>query len=157
MHTVHTHLIGSYNIYNMLAAATIGLWFGVSEEQVCHALTSYVPSNNRSELVVTAHNRLIVDAYNANPTSMKAALENFRDMRADHKMCILGMMGELGDVSREEHQKVVSFLEAVNPPFRTFHDVDEVKAAIAEDQPVGRTILVKGSNSTKLFQLPDLL
>ena len=82
------------------------------------------------------------------------------------------MMGELGDVSREEHQKVVSFLEAtgfeevwlvgsefeaVNPPFRTFHDVDEVKAAIAEDQPVGRTILVKGSNSTKLFQLPDLL
>lgn len=172
MHTVHTHLIGSYNVYNMLAAATIGLWFGVSEEQVCHALTSYVPSNNRSELVVTAHNRLIVDAYNANPTSMKAALENFRDMRADHKMCILGMMGELGDVSREEHQRVVSFLEAVgfeevwlvgsefeavNPPFRTFHDVDEVKAAIAEDQPVGRTILVKGSNSTKLFQLPDLL
>ena len=121
---------------------------------------------------MTAHNRLIVDAYNANPTSMKAALENFRDMRADHKMCILGMMGELGDVSREEHQRVVSFLEAagfeevwlvgsefeaVNPPFRTFHDVDEVKAAIAEDQPVGRTILVKGSNSTKLFQLPDLL
>ena len=172
MHRVETHLIGSYNVFNMLAAATIGLWFGVDEEQVCHALASYVPSNNRSELVVTAHNRLIVDAYNANPTSMKAALENFRDMNADHKMCILGMMGELGAVSREEHQKVVDFLKAarfeevwlvgkefepIDCPFRKFRDVEEVKAAIAASQPSGKTILVKGSNSTKLFQLPELL
>ena len=172
MHQVQTHLIGSYNVYNMLAAAAIGLHFGVDEQQVCHALEHYVPSNNRSELMVTAHNRLIVDAYNANPTSMAAALENFRDMRADHKMCILGMMGELGAVSREEHQKVVDFLlsahfeevwlvgqafEEIESPFRKFHDVDEVKAAIAENRPQGRTILVKGSNSTRLFQLPELL
>ena len=172
IHRVETHLIGSYNVFNMLAAATIGLWFGVGEEQVCHALASYVPSNNRSELVVTARNRLIVDAYNANPTSMRAALENFRDMKADHKMCILGMMGELGAVSREEHQKIVDFLraaafeevwlvggefEAIDCPFRKFKDVEEVKAAIAADRPTGKTILVKGSNSTKLFQLPELL
>ena len=172
VHSVHTHLIGSYNVYNMLAAATIGLWFGVTEEQVCRALAAYVPSNNRSELVVTAHNRLIVDAYNANPTSMMAALENFGDMRADHKMCILGMMGELGAVSREEHQKVVDFLqkahfeevwlvgkefEPISCTFRKFKDVEEVKAAIAEHQPAGHTILIKGSNSTKLFQLPELL
>ena len=172
IHRVETHLIGSYNVYNMLAAAAIGLWFGVSEEQVCHALASYVPSNNRSELVVTAHNRLIVDAYNANPTSMKAALENFRDMRADNKMCILGMMNELGTASHEEHQRVVDFLrdarfddvwlvgsefEAIDNPFHTFHDVEEVKAAIAAARPEGKTILIKGSNSTKLFQLPELL
>ena len=172
LHTVQTHLIGSYNVWNMLAAATIGLWFGVTESQVCHALESYIPSNNRSELMVTAHNRLIVDAYNANPTSMKAALENFRDMKAPHKMCILGMMGELGAVSREEHERVVAFLraaafeevwlvgsefEAVDSPFRTFHDVEEVKAAIAAARPEGKTILIKGSNSTRLFQLPELL
>ena len=165
-------LFRSYNIYNMLAAATIGLWFGVSEEQVCHALTSYVPSNNRSELVVTAHNRLIVDAYNANPTSMKAALENFHDMRADHKMCILGMMGELGDVSREEHQKVVDQLRAaglenvwlvgdefenIDCDYRKFKNVEEVKEAIQTNQPHDHYILIKGSNSVKLFQLPELL
>ena len=172
LHRVDTHLIGSYNVYNMLAAATIGLWHGVSEEQVCRALAAYVPSNNRSELLDTAHNRLVVDAYNANPTSMKAALENFRDMKAAHKMCILGMMGELGAVSREEHLRVVDFLrtagfdevwlvgsefEAVDSPYRTFHNVEEVKAAIAAEQPQDRTILIKGSNSTKLFQLPPLL
>ena len=172
LHQVRTHLIGSYNVYNMLAAATIGLHFGVSEAQVCHALESYVPSNNRSELVDTAHNRLIVDAYNANPTSMAAALENFRDMRAPHKMCILGMMGELGAVSHDEHQRVVDFLlkasfeevwlvgdgfADISCPFRKFANVDEVKAAINERQPQGRTILIKGSNSTRLFQLSALL
>lgn len=169
---VDTHLIGSYNVYNMLAAACIGLYFGVSPEQIDHALASYVPSNNRSELEVTAKNHLIVDAYNANPTSMEAALLNFRDMRADRKMAILGDMKELGSVSGEEHQKVVDFLNCagfdevwlvgnefakVECGFRKFADVDEVKAAIAEKCPEGYYILIKGSNSTKLFQLPSLL
>lgn len=172
LHHVDTHLIGAYNIKNMLAAATIGIFFAVPEQQVCHALETYVPSNNRSELMVTAHNRLIVDAYNANPTSMAAALDNFKAMQADHKMCILGEMRELGTVSHDEHQKVVDMLRAahfdevwlvgdefaaIDSPFRIFHNVDEVKAAIAQQQPQGHTILIKGSNSTKLFQLPELL
>ena len=172
LHHVDTHLIGAYNIKNMLAAATIGIFFAVPEQQVCHALETYVPSNNRSELMVTAHNRLIVDAYNANPTSMAAALDNFKAMQADHKMCILGEMRELGEVSHDEHQKVVDMLRAahfdevwlvgdefaaIDSPFRIFHNVDEVKAAIAQQQPQGHTILIKGSNSTKLFQLPELL
>src|SRR5574344_2843998 len=89
-HEVQTHLIGSYNIYNMLAAACIGLYFGVSPEQIDHALTNYIPSNNRSQLTVTQHNKLIVDTYNANPTSMSAALKNFRDMDVKPKMAILG-------------------------------------------------------------------
>ena len=171
-HEVQTHLIGSYNVYNMLAAACIGIYFGVSEEDVSEALRDYVPTNNRSQLEVTASNKLIVDTYNANPTSMRAALENFRDMAVSPKMAILGDMRELGDVSLEEHQKVVDFLKdnAIDNvwlvgeefgktccQYRKFKDVDEVKAEIAVNKPTGFYILIKGSNGIKLFQLPELL
>ena len=170
--TVQTHLIGAYNLDNMLAAITIGYVNNIPFEKINHALENYVPTNNRSQLTETAHNHLIVDAYNANPTSMKAAIDNFRLMEVSPKMAILGMMGELGDVSQEEHQKIIALLEEVhfdevwlvgsefqkaNSPFRTFANVDEVKAAIAQQQPTGCYILIKGSNSTKLFQLPELL
>lgn len=169
---VDTHLIGSYNVFNMLAAATIGLHFGVSEQQVCEALASYVPSNNRSQLTVTESNKLIVDTYNANPTSMQAALINFRDMDVAPKMAILGDMRELGEVSAEEHQKVVDFLTDANLtnvwlvgtefgktdcPFRKFEDVEKVKEEIRNNPPKDHYILIKGSNGTKLFQLPELL
>lgn len=169
---VQTHLIGAYNLDNMLAAITIGYVNNIPFEKINHALENYVPTNNRSQLTETEKNHLIVDAYNANPTSMKAAIENFRLMEVSPKMAILGMMGELGDVSQEEHQKIIALLEEVhfdevwlvgsefqkaNSPFRTFANVDEVKAAIAQQQPTGRYILIKGSNSTKLFQLPELL
>lgn len=171
-HDVQTRLIGSYNIYNMLAAATIGLHFGISESQVCHALESYVPSNNRSQLEETGQNHLIVDAYNANPTSMMAALQNFRDMEVEGKMAILGDMRELGSVSLEEHQRIVDFIcEAgltntwlVGEEFgrtvcdlQKFKNVDEVKAEIERNRPTGHYILIKGSNGIKLFQLPRLL
>ena len=170
--TVQTHLIGAYNLDNMLAAITIGYVNNIPFEQINHALESYVPTNNRSQLTETEKNHLIVDAYNANPTSMKAAIDNFRLMEVSPKMAILGMMGELGDVSQEEHRKIIALLQeacfdevwlvgaefqkAVSP-FRTFANVDEVKAAIAEVQPAGRYILIKGSNSTHLYELPALL
>ena len=169
---VQTHLIGAYNLDNMLAAITIGYVNNIPFEQINHALENYVPTNNRSQLTETQKNHLIVDAYNANPTSMKAAIDNFRLMEVSPKMAILGMMGELGDVSQEEHQKIIALLEEArfdevwlvgsefqkaNSPFRTFANVDEVKAAIIQEQPQGRYILIKGSNSTKLFQLPELL
>lgn len=172
LHHVDSHLIGSYNIYNMLAAATIGLHFGVSEAQVDHALSNYVPSNNRSQLTVTATNKLIVDTYNANPTSMNAALLNFRDMKVSPKMAILGDMRELGDVSAEEHQKVVDFLKRTDITdvwlvgsefaktdcnYRKFENVDKVKEEIAVNPPKDKYILIKGSNGIKLFQLPELL
>ena len=170
--TVQTHLIGAYNLDNMLAAITIGYVNNVPFEQINHALENYVPTNNRSQLTKTKTNHLIVDAYNANPTSMKAAIDNFRLMEVSPKMAILGMMGELGDVSQEEHQKMIALLEEAHfdevwlvgsefqkatSPFRTFANVDEVKAAIAEKQPQNHYILIKGSNSVKLFQLPELL
>ena len=171
-HKVQTQLVGSYNIDNLLAAIAVGINFGVDRKKICAALESYTPSNNRSQMTVTANNRLIVDAYNANPSSMQAALDNFRQIEAEHKMAILGDMRELGEVSAEEHQHIVELLQtmeleevwlvgeefaATNCHFRKFHDVEEVKAAIANDMPKGKTILIKGSNGTKLFQLPELL
>ena len=169
---VQTHLIGAYNLDNMLAAITVGYVNNIPFEQINHALENYVPTNNRSQLTETEKNHLIVDAYNANPTSMKAALDNFRLMEVSPKMAILGKMGELGDVSDEEHQKIIKLLEEArfdevwlvgeefqkaNSRFRTFANVDEVKAAIAQEQPQGRYILIKGSNSTHLYELPALL
>jgi UDP-N-acetylmuramoyl-tripeptide--D-alanyl-D-alanine ligase len=172
---VQTHLIGAYNLDNMLAAITIGYVNNIPFEQINHALENYVPSNNRSQMTVTEHNHLVVDAYNANPTSMKAAIDNFKLMEVSPKMAVIGKMGELGDVSEEEHQKVVDMLAdarfdkvwlvgdeyaATNRAALTaqlFHDVEEVKAAIASEQPQGYYILIKGSNSNKLFELPDLL
>ena len=169
---VQTHLIGAYNLDNMLAAITVGYVNNVPFEQINHALSSYVPTNNRSQLTETQTNHLIVDAYNANPTSMQAAIDNFRLMDVSPKMAILGQMGELGDVSQEEHAKVIAQLQEAgfdevwlvgsefqkhDSPFRTFTDVEAVKAAIAQEQPQHRYILIKGSNSVKLFQLPELL
>ena len=171
-HEVTTHLIGSYNLDNALAAVTVGLHFDVSAEQICHALENYVPSNNRSQLTETEHNHLIVDAYNANPTSMAAALDNFSLMEVSPKMAILGEMRELGASSREEHERIIGKLKDcpfdeiwlvgqefkdIDCPYRKFDDVEQVKAAIAADRPEGRYILIKGSNGTRLFQLPPLL
>ena len=169
---VQTQLIGSYNIDNMMAAIAVGLNFGVEPTLINEALEAYRPTNNRSQLTVTERNRLVVDAYNANPSSMRAALENFRLMDGGPKMAILGMMGELGKSSRKEHQKIVDFIgeagldevwlvgsefAAIDSPYRKFDDVEAVKVAIAAEQPQGRLILIKGSNSTRLFELPALL
>lgn len=171
-HAVATRLIGSYNVCNMLAAVTVGLHFGVSPGQIDHALAAYAPSNNRSQLERTAHNCLIVDAYNANPTSMAAALDNFKLMAVRPKMAILGDMGELGDASGEEHQKVADWLKA-NPldtvwlvgsefaktdcPFRKFAGAGEVRAELERNRPEGHYILIKGSNAMHLSTLKEWL
>ena len=157
-----------------MAAACIGTYFEVPANDICDALAEYTPSNNRSQLTITEDNKLVVDAYNANPTSMKAALDNFRLIKAEHKMCILGQMGELGDVSEEEHQKVIdligeggfeqvwlvgeNFAQTNHPAnYRLFANVEEAKAAITNQKPKGFLILIKGSNSNKLVQTVELL
>ena len=109
-HQVHTRLIGEYNFPIALAAVTIGHFFGVEAEKIDKALNEYEPRNNRSQLKKTADNTLIIDAYNANPTSMLAAIGNFRNMQAEKKMLILGDMRELGKDGPKEHQKIVDFL-----------------------------------------------
>ena len=171
---ISTHLIGAYNLDNMLAAIIVGYVNNVPFADINRALEGYIPKNNRSQMIITEHNRLIVDAYNANPTSMQAAIENFRLMQVNPKMVILGQMGELGEVSQEEHQRVVNLLREAgfdqvwlvgeewkkcleSLDSQLFADVEEVKAAIRAEQPHDYCILIKGSNAVKLYELPELL
>lgn len=170
-HTVKTNLIGAYNIANLRAAVTIGLHFGITPQQINHALEAYKPTNSRSELREVGSNRLIIDAYNANPSSMKAALTNFSFFGDKHKMVILGDMRELGAESLEEHKRIVGqlqgmeleriwlvgeeFSKAAEEGMRVFKDVEEVKTALKAEPISDSTILIKGSNGTKLYQLPE--
>ncbi|WP_294632017.1 UDP-N-acetylmuramoyl-tripeptide--D-alanyl-D-alanine ligase [uncultured Bacteroides sp.] len=162
---VRTHLIGEYNLPNALAAAAVGSFFGVEPDKVDAALSAYVPQNSRSQLKETADNTLIIDAYNANPTSMRASLSNFRNMQAANKMLILGEMGELGKESAEEHQKIADYLKesrfsdvvlvgekfaAARHDYPTFPTVKELIEELKQHKPCGKTILIKGSHYTKL-------
>ena len=172
-HKVETHLIGAYNLQNVLAAACVGVRYGVTEKDISEAVAGYIPKNDRSELRITQKNRLIVDAYNANPSSMSAAIANFSQMKGEHKMVILGDMRELGAVSEEEHQKIISMLERqedleqvwlvgenfqkAKSSYKCFKNVEEVKDALKASPVEGFLILVKGSNGTRLYQLPELL
>ena len=166
-HTVQTNLIGAYNVDNALAAITIGLKFGVSEDKASQAVADYKPQNNRSQLTETGRNHLVVDAYNANPTSMAAALENFSMIKAQNKMLILGDMRELGEVSQAEHRRIVEMLgeygftnvwlvgdefarAAAGSGFRLFPDVEAVNKRLIDEPVDGQTILIKGSNSIGL-------
>ena len=171
-HTVSTHLVGAYNLANLRAAVTVGLHFGVPASDIEDALAAYVPTNSRSEWRNTDRNRLLVDAYNANPASMAAALDNFDLIEGEDKMVILGDMRELGADSQKEHQRIVARLEqmqlqevwlvgsefaATRHPFRSFANVEEVKQELAQRPLFGRTILIKGSNGIRLQQLPEHL
>jgi len=174
-HVIQTQIVGAYNLDNALAAVSVGLRFEVQPEQIDAALSCYEPKNNRSEMRQTDNNMLIVDAYNANPSSMQAALQNFALVTPPQgytKMLILGDMKELGTISDAEHARVVETLQKLgfnevwlvgqnfinqNSPYKTFTNVDEVKALLDSEPLKGKLILIKGSNSTKLFQLPEKL
>ena len=169
---VETQLIGEYNFPNALAAITIGRFFKVEPQKINKALTEYAPQNNRSQLKKTAENTLIIDAYNANPTSMMAALENFNKMTVAHKMLILGDMRELGAESAAEHQKIVDFIKAcefekvifvgnlfaaAEHSYQTYSNAQELIQALQTDKPKDYTILIKGSNGIKLSSVADYL
>lgn len=172
-HEVATHIVGSYNIDNALCAATVGTYFGVSAEEVSTALAEYIPTNNRSQLTETERNTLIVDAYNANPTSMRAALENFACMEVSPKMVILGDMKELGEATAAAHQAVAdhlaecqfdevwlvgaAFAATQHGTARVFADVEAVKEELQCHPIEKKCILVKGSNSMKLSSLVSYL
>ena len=169
--TVQSHLVGSYNVINCLAAAAIGRFFGVTDQQIKTAIEGYVPDMNRSQLHQTEKNTLILDAYNANPNSMKAAIENFAGLPAGRKLALLGDMFELGDYSEQEHQMVADLCAAkgveailVGPAFaktktnlRCFETVAGCKSYLQDQQIVQSTILIKGSRGMKMEQLQEVL
>ncbi len=171
---IQTHLVGSYNFENVAAAIGVGQYFGVDENAIIEALQAYIPTNSRSQVVETQKNRVIMDAYNANPTSMRAALINFANICGDNNLLVLGDMRELGTASEEEHcnilglMKELKFKEALlvglnfctyneNPDWKTFAKVEDL-CQYLESHPVnGKTILVKGSNSIQLGKVLPLL
>lgn len=169
-----TQIIGNYNFENILAAACIGDYFNVSEEQIKTGLENYVPSNNRSQVMQTESNLLLLDAYNANPSSMSAAIENFSQMVQLNKMVILGDMLELGDESAKEHDTIVNLLKKKNitnvllvGPFfkesgkiidaKTFSDSEEVVNYLRLHPVKDTTILIKGSRGIKLEKVVEVL
>ena len=169
---VKTQLIGEYNFANALAAVTIGHFFEVASEKIDAALREYTPQNTRSQLKQTADNTLIIDAYNANPTSMQASISNFRNMEVENKMLILGDMRELGKDGPKEHQKIADFLAecgfkdvmlvgeqfaAAKHNFPTYPDAPAVIEVLQKSKPHGKTILIKGSNGIKLSTVIDYL
>jgi len=171
-HTVETNLIGEYNLTNTLAAVAMGKYFGVRTTKINKAIKNYIPTNNRSQLKKTEKNTLIIDAYNANPTSMDAALRNFMKMNVPNKALILGDMRELGNDSAIEHQKIVDMVSSNNfhdvffvgdnfsnteSPFLSFHTLDDFINYLKEHPLADRYILIKGSRGIQLEKCVDLL
>lgn len=167
-------LVGNYNFENLLAAACIGKYFAVDPLLIQEAIAEYTPSNNRSQLIQKEKNTIIMDAYNANPTSMMAALSNFASIRHDDKCVILGDMLELGDSSAEEHQKIADFIEEQNftevflvgPQFKNTTSITEKKkfnqvellSNYLKTQPIeNKLILIKGSRGIHLEKILELL
>ena len=170
-----THLVGGYNSENVQAALCVGNYFGVPEEQALAAIRAYVPSNNRSQLMQTERNTVVVDAYNANPTSMTAAIEAFSHTPSpvtDHPCYILGAMRELGDYSHLEHQNIVNMLlerkadqvllvgdeyKETTAPYPIFDNVDALYDYLQTNPLCGYRILLKGSRSNQLEKIIPLL
>ena len=162
-----TNLVGEYNAENVSAAICVGEYFGISREQALDAIRQYIPTNNRSQKMQTANNHLIVDAYNANPTSMQAAINAFKG-----DTYILGAMRELGEYSHLEHQNIVNMLaerkaESVflvgeeylqtTSPYPVFENVEQLHQHFEEHPLKGKHILLKGSRSTRMEKLLDIL
>ena len=176
---VNTNLVGSYNADNVMAAIAVGQHFGVSLEDAITAVEAYVPSNNRSQMTRTEKNTLIVDAYNANPTSMEAALNNFASVVAECKVAMLGDMLELGDESVAEHVQVVrkaisasldsvmfvggEFAKAVasegvaSESIRCFDTSQNLADWLAENPITGAAVLIKGSRGTRMEKVITVL
>lgn len=175
---IDTNLVGAYNADNVLSAIAVGLYFGVSLKEAVAAIQAYIPSNNRSQMVKTERNTLIVDAYNANPSSMNAALDNFAFAQAPNKIALLGDMRELGKDSVSEHVKILERLKSMNlslvclvgeefrkaveenggaENIRNFPASDTLAAYLAEVRPESSLILVKGSRGIRMEKVLPVL
>ncbi len=162
---INTHLVGSYNLPNILAAVSIGKYFNVPDDKIKASIEKYIPSNSRSQLIEKGTNKIIIDAYNANPSSMKLAIENFAKMEGSNKVLVIGGMMELGDESIAEHQAIIEVIKQhswkavaltgghfakTNHPFIYFDNSNETKEWFVNQHFINTQILVKGSRSTKM-------
>lgn len=172
---IQSNLVGAYNFANLSAAIAIGAYFKVSPEKIKAGIEGYVPSNNRSQLIVKGTNTILMDAYNANPSSMLAALENFKQAKGENKILFLGDMFELGKEAEVEHQNIVDFL--TENPFgkvflvgsnffkstnktshiKQFETFDGLKKELESNPPKNATILIKASRGMALERILDIL
>ena len=175
VYNVRTHLLGAYNFDNCMAAVAVGLRFGVEPFDIKEAIEEYVPANQRSQWKETSNNKLYLDCYNANPSSMAAAIASFAEMNTGTaKVAIIGAMRELGEASSKEHRKLVQALNnchlehcllighefdgiTLGSNMTLMHSTEEAAEWLKETKLQGKTILVKGSNSNKLWTLEQLL
>lgn len=162
---INTRLVGSYNFPNVLAAATIGKYFRIDDQKIKQALESYSPANSRSQLIQRENNKIILDAYNANPSSMRAAIENFEKINADNKILILGAMAELGEESVYEHEEIIRLLDKykwnevvlvggdfmkIKTKYLTFNNSLKAKEWYRSRKFDNAYVLVKGSRSMQM-------
>jgi len=171
---IRTNLAGSYNAENILAAYAVGLHFGIGRDEIKAAISDYEPRNNRSQIIKTARNTVFMDAYNANPSSMAAAIEEFLKTNAENKMLILGEMREVGDTAASEHAEIIATLKengiknvicvgksfkesSSDAGYRHVHTVDQLNKLISDNPPDGHFIMVKGSRSNQLEKVLPLL
>ncbi len=172
---IQSNLVGAYNFVNLSAAIAIGSYFKVSSENIKAGIEAYVPTNNRSQLITKGSNSILMDAYNANPTSMLAALENFKQTKGGNKILFLGDMFELGKDADKEHQNIVNFL--IENPFgkvyfigsnffkasntashiRQFETFEELKKELISESPSNATILIKASRGMALERILDII
>ncbi|TPN81399.1 UDP-N-acetylmuramoyl-tripeptide--D-alanyl-D-alanine ligase [Aquimarina algicola] len=171
--TIESNLIGAYNFSNIAAAITIGSYFDINKENIKKAIEGYTPKNNRSQIIQTAKHTIILDAYNANPSSMEAAIKNFEQLNASHKIVFLGDMFELGEEASVEHQKIASLINNTNTDniyligsnfyktsttdirIKKFESYDDFKSQFYLNSEKS-TILIKGSRGMKLERILDL-
>jgi UDP-N-acetylmuramoyl-tripeptide--D-alanyl-D-alanine ligase len=167
-----TQLVGNYNLPNVLCAIAIGKHFNVPDDKIKDALAGYVPGNSRSQLIQKGSNQIILDAYNANPTSMKAAIENFAKSKNEKKVLLLGAMMELGDASVAEHQSLINFIEPktfslviiVGGDFKNtkhnflyFSSTEDAIEYLKTIHFNSTTILIKGSRSMRMEVLLETI
>ena len=165
---IQTQLVGEYNLPNILAAVSIGIYFKVPSEKIKNAIENYTPTNSRSQLLKWNHNDVILDAYNANPSSMQLAIENFAKLTAQNKIVCIGGMKELGNTSLAEHQALIHLLEKsewekvilVGGDFENckhnylyFPNALDAKTWLTQQQYSNRTILIKGSRGIRMEQV----
>lgn len=169
---IQTQLVGEYNLPNVLAAIATGKYFKIADERIIASLQQYTPSNSRSQLIEKGTNKIILDAYNANPSSMKLAIENFSKIHTENKILILGAMMELGTESKKEHEAIVSLIknytwknvilvggdfENSSEPFMYFKDAGTAAEWLKQQKPENSSILIKGSRSMKMETILDVL